>query len=218
MRFPCACRTPSFAPCASATHNARENDAHRAPLARKGPHAAFQRIRCTKQGSMREWESAARRRETGDWRSGSAGPLQGQGHWFKSGIAHHEIAGQVVPRPGLIRSRSDRDEALRATMRRTPCRDSVATTPSSPRPAFNGRGRRTEARGHRPNHRLQALASLREKEPEPLRPLSVRAPLGPSAPNRADRERRRPPPPTGTGWPRSRTECSGGSISRTARA
>lgn len=49
---------------------------------------AFRRIRCAEKGSMREWEAAAQRRDTGDWRSGSAGPLQGQGHWFKSGIAH----------------------------------------------------------------------------------------------------------------------------------
>lgn len=64
---------------------------------------AFLGIRCTIASSMRKWMTVAKRFQqcemhggkrvavnSGDWRSGSAGPLQGQGRGFKSLIAHHE--------------------------------------------------------------------------------------------------------------------------------
>ena len=238
---------------ADSTHRARVSNAHctrctaksHADPTRGAQDEAFLGIRCAIASSMREWVLAARLRNTGDWRSGSAGPLQGQGRGFKSLIAHHRIREGPSDVPTALFS------SLSATdVRTNVSRETFATERDgrAPHPWRGGnfgawtshaapiacRARRESARGAPAGPQ----ARPRAKEPGRKRELRRTGPYArprdgtrrnrttkrqpptsrPSGPNPSCRGWRRRPLPRGTGWPPSRTARSGGGTSRTARA
>ena len=157
----------------------RASNASAASLARHVERMAFcdalrhlRRIHCTEKGSMREWEAAAQRRDTGDWRSGSAGPLQGQGRGFKSLIAHQRKArAGSCKRSGPFLSPSQHPNEKRANRGR---RRATVRNPTRfvPMPAFvrNRQNRKRKRRFRRP----RPVAKDRERPEPPLDRIACR--------------------------------------------